>query len=390
MIIQGKLPGSTHPMNLFVEGEIITRIEPLQERVQPDFGGPDLYIWGGFFDPQVNGYAGVDFNGKDLKPDGLHRAALALASSGVTRFLPTLITASQERTISQLKTLSEALRADPLFRRMSTGIHLEGPYISPEEGFRGAHLREFIRRPRWEEAERFQEACNGEIRCITLAPEMEGAIPFIERAVKNGIVIGLGHTNATEEILEEACRAGAKLSCHLGNGAHALLPRHRNPIQKQLSMDRLLASIITDGIHLPDYVVKNFIRAKGVERILLTTDSMAGAGAPPGRYTIGDLEVEVRADERSARLPGTPYLAGSTLTMDQAVNKVIRFAGLPLSAALQMAGQNGGILFPGVGKEILPGSPADIVLFEYREELGIKSTWIRGEKIGGTDDSEKR
>jgi N-acetylglucosamine-6-phosphate deacetylase len=390
MIIQGKLPGSTHPMNLFVEGEIITRIEPLQERVQPTFGGPGLHICGGFFDPQVNGYAGVDFNGKDLKAEGLHRAAQALASSGVTRFLPTLTTASRERTISQLKTLSEALRADPFFRRMCNGIHLEGPYISPEEGFRGAHAREFIRRPRWEEVERFQEACNGEIRCITLAPEMEGAIPFIERAVKNGLVIGLGHTNATEEILEEACRAGARLSCHLGNGAHTLLPRHRNPIQKQLSMDGLLASIITDGIHLPDYVVKNFIRAKGVERILLTTDSMAGAGAPPGRYTIGDLEVVVKADDRSARLPGTPYLAGSTLTMDRAVNNVIRFAGLSLSAALQMAGQNGGKLFPEVGKEILPGTPADIVLFEYGEELVIISTWIRGEKIGGNDDFEKR
>ena len=381
MIIQGKLPGSTHPMNLIVEGEIVARIERPQEHVQPDFGGPHLYICRGFFDPQVNGFAGVDFNGRDLKRDGLHRAARALASFGVTRFLPTLVTASQERTVNQLKILSEALRADSLFRRMCTGIHLEGPYISPEEGFRGAHAREFIRRPRWDEVERFQEVCNGEIRCITLAPEMEGAIPFIRRAVKNGIVIGLGHTNASEETLEEACRAGARLSCHLGNGAHALLPRHRNPIQKQLSMDGLLASIITDGIHLPDYVVKNFIRAKGVDQILLTTDSMAGAGAPPGRYNVGDLEVEVRADDRSARLPGTPYLAGSILTMDQAVSNVIRFAGLSLSSALQMASQNGGKLFPQVGKEILPGSPADIILFEYRQELVIKSTWINGERI---------
>ena len=238
---------------------------------------------------------------------------------------------------------------------MCPGFHLEGPYISPEEGFRGAHPRNAVRPPRWEELERFQDVCNGQIRYITLAPELEGSIPFIERAVKKGMVVGLGHTNASEETLEDAFRAGARISTHLGNGAQALLPRHRNPIQKQLSMDGLMASIIVDGIHLPDYVVKNFIRAKGVDRILLTTDSMAGAGAPPGRYSLGDLEVEVRPDDRTARLPGTPYLAGSTLTMDRAVNNVIRFADVNLPAAVQMAVQNGRKLFPEAGKEIVPG-----------------------------------
>jgi N-acetylglucosamine-6-phosphate deacetylase len=144
-----------------------------------------------------------------------------------------------------------------------------------------------------------------------------------------------------------------------------------------------MASIIVDGIHLPDYVVKNFIRAKGVDRVLLTTDSMAGAGAPPGRYTIGDLEVEVGKDDRSARLPGTPYLAGSTLTMDQAVNNIMRYADLPLAPALKMGGKNGEKLFPGVKKDINPGSRADMVLFEYKGDVRIKSTWIRGEKIFG-------
>ena len=228
--------------------------------------------------------------------------------------------------------------------------------------------------------EKFQEACGGLIRCITLAPEVKGAIPFIERASESGLTIGLGHTNASEEILDDAFRAGAKISTHLGNGAHALLPRHRNPIQKQLSMDGLMASVIADGIHLPGYVVKNYIRAKGIERVLLTTDSMAGAGAPPGLYTIGDLEVEVGPD-RTARLPGTPYLAGSTLAMDRAVENVIRFAGLPLSSALKMAGENGAKLFSEARRDISPGAPADVVLFEYRDKLGIKSTWIHGEKV---------
>jgi N-acetylglucosamine-6-phosphate deacetylase len=383
MILQGKLPGSEDVFDVYIEGEIITRVEPHSPAVRPHAGGPDLYIFPGFFDPQVNGFAGVDFNGKNLTPEGLRQAAVRLAASGVTRFFPTLTTAPFEKTLIRLKMLSAALETDPLFRKMAMGFHLEGPYISHEEGFRGAHPPEFIRPPKWEEVEKFQEAGNGHIRCITLAPELEGAIPFIERAAKSGVVVGLGHTNASEEILEEALGAGAKLSCHLGNGAHALVPRHRNPIQKQLSMDRLMASIIVDGIHLPDYVVRNFIRAKGIERILLTTDSMAGAAAPPGRYTIGDLAVEVGKDDRAARLPGTPYLAGSTLTMDQAVRNVMRFADLPLVPALKMAGRNGGNLFPEAKKDLIPGSMADIVLFEYKEEVRIKGTWIHGEKVFG-------
>jgi N-acetylglucosamine-6-phosphate deacetylase len=381
MVIQGKMPGNHRPINLIVEGEVISRIEPDAAGTPYDFGGPDFYLFAGFFDPQVNGYAGVDFNGNGLTPEALHRAACSLASSGVTRFFPTVITAPYEKIVHQLKILAGALREDPLLRRMVPGFHLEGPYISPEEGFRGAHPRDAVRPPRWEELERFQEACGGQIRYITLAPEVEGSIPFIERAVRKGMVVGLGHTNASEETLEDAFRAGARISTHLGNGAQALLPRHRNPIQKQLSMDGLMASIIVDGIHLPDYVVKNFIRAKGVDRILLTTDSMAGASAPAGRYTLGDLEVEVRPDDRTARLPGTPYLAGSTLTMDRAVNNVIRFADLTLPAAVQMAVQNGGKLFPEAGKAIVPGSPADLVLFERREDLVIRSAWIHGEKI---------
>ena len=276
--------------------------------------------------------------------------------------------------------ITQALESDSLSRRMCPGIHLEGPYLNPEDGPRGAHPREFIRKPEWDEFLRFQEAGRGRIRLITLAPETEGAIPFIEKAVSEGIALGIGHTNASEEILEDAVRAGARLSTHLGNGAHAILPRHRNPIQKQLSLDQLTASIIADGVHLPDYIVQNFVRAKGADRILLTTDAMAGADAPPGRYTLGDLEVDVGSD-RAARLKGTPYLAGSTLTMDRAVENVMRFSGVDLSAALRMAFQNGSRIFPEVPREIREGQSADFILFEFKDRLVIKGTWIHGERI---------
>ncbi len=339
-----------------------------------------MYLCSGFFDPQVNGFAGVDFNSPNLSPQELHRAAISLASTGVTRFFPTLITESHEKMARQLKIIGDALREDPLLRKMCPGIHLEGPYISPEDGPRGAHLREFIRLPKWDELKKFQEACDGRIRCLTLAPELEGAIPFIKKTVAHGIVIGLGHTNASEEVLEDAVQAGARLSCHLGNAAPKTFLGGTNPIQKQLAMGQLMASIIVDGIHLPPGVVNEYVRAKGVDRIVLTTDSMAGAGAPPGKYSLGELEVDVGSDG-AARLCGASRLAGSTLAMDRAITNVIRFAGIDLPSAIRMAAKNAEKLFPETGRETAPGHSADLVLFEYQRELVVRSTWIGGEKI---------
>jgi len=367
-------------MDIIVENGKVIQISPCQEGSLYDFGGTDLYVCSGFFDPQVNGFRGVDFNGPYLSPEGLHRAALCLASTGVTRFLPTLITSSHEKMVHQLRIIGDALGSDSLLRKMCPGIHLEGPYISPEDGPRGVHPREFIRLPQWEEVERFQEACGGRIKCVTLAPELKGAIPFIKKATTHGIVIGIGHTDASEEILEEAVQAGARLSCHLGNATPKPSSHDQNPIRKQLSMDQLMVSIIVDGIHLTPDVVNEYVQTKGVGRIVLTTDSMAGAGAPPGRYTLGDLEVEVGPD-RAARSVDTSRLAGSTLTMDCAITNVIRFAGIDLASAIHMAAKNAHRVFSEVRGEIISGYSADLVLFEYQRELMVRSTWIEGEKI---------
>jgi N-acetylglucosamine-6-phosphate deacetylase len=380
MIIRGKIPGSESTVNILVENGKIKWIGPDEKVSSFDFGGMDLYVCPGFFDPQVNGFGGVDFNSPLLTPEGLHQAALSLASTGVTRFLPTLITSSHERMVRRLEIVGEALGSDPLLRKMCLGIHLEGPYLSPEDGPRGVHPREFVRLPRWEEIEEFQEVCEDQIRGITLAPEVEGSIPFIEKAVAHGVVIGIGHTNASEEVIEEAVQAGARLTCHLGNAGPASRTHHQNLIKKQLAMDQLMASIITDGIHLSHDTVKNYIETKGIDRILLTTDSMAGAGASPGRYTLGDLEVEV-SPNGTARLVGNPRLAGSTLTMDRAITNAVRFAEISLPSAIQMAAKNAQRLFPEVNGEIIPGNPADLVLFEYKGELMVQSTWINGEKI---------
>ncbi len=380
MVIQGKIPESESLVNVEVRDGKVIRIEPCQKGSPCDFGGPELYLCPGFFDPQLNGFAGVDFNSPDLTPEGLHRAVCSLVSTGVTRFLPTLITSSREKMIHQLKIMAESLKRDRLFQKMCHGIHLEGPYISPEDGPRGVHPREYVRLPRWEELETFQEACGRKITCVTLAPEVKGAIPFIQKAVVHEIVIGIGHTHATEETIEEAVRAGARLSCHLGNATPKPLWRHRNLIRKQLAMDQLTASIIADGIHLPRRTVKNYIHAKGIDGIALTPDGMAGAGTSPGRYTLGDLEVEVGLDG-AARSVTTSRLAGSTLTMDRAITNVIQFAGIALSSAIRMATKNGQRLFREATGEIVQGESADLVLFEYPGRVEVRSTWVEGEKV---------
>ncbi len=380
MIIQGKIPQTESTISIVIENGKVIQVCPDQEGSLCEFGEAPLYLCPGFFDPQVNGFAGVDFNSPRLTPEGLQRAACSLASTGVTSFFPTLITSSHERMVHQLKIMTDALRNDSLLRKMVLGIHLEGPYISSEEGPRGVHPLEFIRPPQWEELERFQEIGEGRIKCITIAPELEGAIPFIEKAVAHGIVVGIGHTCAPEEVIEKAVQTGACFSCHLGNAPSALLPRYRSIIQKQLVMDQLMTCIIADGIHLPHDVVKNYVLAKGIDRMILTTDCMAAAGASPGRYTLGDLEVEAE-DDGIVRCVGNSRLAGSTLTMDRAITNVIRFAEIDLSSAIQMAAQNAQKLFREVRGEIIPGEPADLVLFEYPEELLVRSTWIEGEKI---------
>lgn len=380
MILYAKLIENDQIVTLHIDGENISRIEPFANRSGLERVDPDLYLALGFFDPQVNGFAGVDFNGKDLTPHDVHRAAQAISTTGVTTFFPTLITASFDRLTQQLKILKKAIENDPLISKMCRGIHLEGPYISSAEGPRGVHPSQFIRLPQWEEFEMLQEVSGGRIRLITLAPEKEGCLHFIRKAVSSGVVVGIGHTEASEEVLDAAFEAGAKLSTHLGNGIGNLILRHRNPFQKQLSMDGLMASIIADGTHLPDYVVRNNLRAKTSERILLSTDAMSAAAQPPGKYRLADLEVEVEPDGRT-RLVGTDSLAGSTLSMPKAITNVIKFAGIDLRTAIKMATGNGRKLFPEMIGMIAPNQPANLVVFRFKEEIMVEKTILLGEEV---------
>jgi N-acetylglucosamine-6-phosphate deacetylase len=284
----------------------------------------------GLFDLQVNGFAGVDFNRPDLTADRVGHALDRMRATGVTRCLPTLITGSFDQFAASARVLA-AVR-DPAI----AGIHMEGPYISPADGARGAHPPEHIVPASIDSFERRQAACDGRIRLVTLAPEVPGAIGLIEHLVRSGIRVAIGHTSGTPGAIADAIAAGATLATHLGNGCPQMLPRHPNPIWELLAADGVLMSVIVDGHHLPGSTVKAMVRAKGVARTILVTDAIAAAGCAAGRYAIGGVVCDLGEDGRVS-LPGTPYLAGSALTMDRAIGHTVRFAGVPLEEAVAMA-----------------------------------------------------
>jgi len=284
----------------------------------------------GLVDIQVNGFAGIDFNTPGLSPDQIHGVLPAIRATGVTRFLPTLITGSLDRFAE----CARALRAvdDPAM----AGIHMEGPYISPSDGPRGAHPRAFCCAASTDDFARRQDAAGGRITLVTLAPEVPGALSLIEHLTSQGIRVGIGHSDASPGLIRDAINEGATLATHLGNGCAATLPRHPNVIWEQLAADDMWASVIVDGHHLPPSVVKVIARVKSPKRTILITDATAAAARPPGSYRIGDLEVDVGAD-RKVSLRGTPFLAGSALTMDAAIEKTVRFAGFAIEDVLTMA-----------------------------------------------------
>jgi N-acetylglucosamine-6-phosphate deacetylase len=284
----------------------------------------------GLVDLQVNGFAGIDFNTPGVTPEQFASVGAAMRATGVTRCLPTLITSPFERFAA----CARALRRwdDPL----NAGLHMEGPYISPLDGPRGAHPAAHVCAATIDDFKRRQEAADGRIILVTVAPEAPGVIALVEHLVAARICVALGHTGATAAQIQDAIRAGASMSTHLGNGCGQTLHRHNNVIWPQLAADELSASFIVDGHHLPADTVKSMIRAKTLARSVLVTDAVAAAAAPPGRYVVGELEIEASPSGRVGH-PGAPNLAGSSLTMDAAVANTARMCDLRLEDVLPLA-----------------------------------------------------
>jgi N-acetylglucosamine-6-phosphate deacetylase len=361
----------------FSEG-IIDSISETQNGLEQD-----LILGPGFTDIQVNGYGGIDYNEIQSNPMNLAEISRLLYKEGVTTHFPTIIT-NDPAQISQLILQIVSLRKSDEFSRMSIeGLHIEGPFISPIDGPRGAHPKEFVRAPDWSLVQKWQNESKGLIKMITLSPEWENMVPFIERCMEHGILVSIGHTNASHQQILDAVNAGASLSTHLGNGAHPILARHPNYIWSQLSQDELGASIIADGFHLPAEVIQVFQKVKK-ENLMLVSDSVSLSGMPAGDYTLHIGGEVTMTPNGKLHLKSNPsILAGSASNIRSGVSFLIKNKLASLTEAWDMASVRPEKLVNPGHRLFKEGSIADLILCRTQEngELEVLKTIKHGREV---------
>ncbi|MEX2174401.1 MAG: amidohydrolase family protein [Pirellulaceae bacterium] len=337
----------------------------------------------GLVDLQINGYGGIEFNDPRLTSEQVRQVALSQDAFGITSFLATATTDSHEVLAHSLATIAAASDELPEVAARIPGIHLEGPFISPDDGPRGAHPRQHVRPPDWNEFSRLQDAATGRIKLVTLSPEYDGAADFIRRAARAGVLVAIGHTQATSDQIASAVDAGARMGTHLGNGAHPRIRRHPNYIWDQLAEDRLVVSLITDGHHLPPAVVKTMIRAKSARRVVLVSDITGMGGMPPGRYQTGLGELEVLPSGKLVPAGQPEILAGASLPLHGCVANAIRWGGIDLATAIEMASSRPAALIGQPAHTLDVGSAANLVLFDLPAPDSAAPLAIRATLNGG-------
>lgn len=342
----------------------------------------NLYIGPGLIDLQVNGYKSIDFNTNPISESDIEQVAKELVKLGVTSFFPTIITNSKESIIESLQSIYKACKNNSFLQKMIGGIHLEGPFLSKVEGARGAHPLKHIIEPNWEIFQQFQAAAGGMIKIITLAPEWENAIPFIKKCTENNVIVSIGHTNASPAQIQEAVKAGASMSTHLGNAAPLMLHRNNNLVWEQLAHDDLTTCLIADGFHLPESFLKTVIRTKK-DNTILVSDSTNFAGMPPGVYDthIGDQVVL----ENSGRLyikQQPQFLAGAAFPISHCINFLIKKKLATLSEAWSMASSNVIKLLSQKNKNIEAATKSDLIIFELTDStFEVKKVFKSGIEV---------
>jgi len=270
-----------------------------------------------FFDLQVNGYVGVDFCSADLRLEDVRRACEALRADGVGEILATLITDELEALESKLAKWVRFREEDALVAETVRGFHVEGPFLSPREGYIGAHPAAAVRPATVEGAKRLLDAGGGLVRLVTLAPEHDEGATTTAWLRQQGVVVSAGHCDPDYDTLSRAIDAGLSMITHLGNGCPVTLPRHDNIIQRALALrDRLWLCFIGDGLHVPFLALRNYLDLAGLDRVVMTTDAIVAAGLGPGIYELSGAPVEID-DRGAARRPGSLNLAGSTVRGSQ-------------------------------------------------------------------------
>ena len=375
-IVEGLYYMDKEPISIKIVNGRIVEFKHLLEKTDV----PKVLIAPGLIDIQINGYMGVDFAGPYLTLNEIRKATRELWKEGVTTYLPTLITNKHQALKKNFAVLAQALN-DPEVGVSIPGFHLEGPYISPVQGFRGAHLEKYIRKPDWEEFMEFQNAAKKRIKLITVAPEVEGAIPFIRKCVENGVVVSLGHHNGSAENIRNAIDAGASMSTHLGNGCANMINRHHNPLWPQLADDRITPGIIADGYHLTREELQTFYKVKGAGNIILVSDALDLAGLPPGEYIRGERKVLLTPNV--VKFPAENVLAGAASPISKCVVHMMQITQCSLKDAIQMASTNPA-KFLGLDElgEISQGKRADLILFTIeQEEIVIQKTIVAGKIV---------
>ncbi len=287
-----------------------------------------MNITKGFYDIQVNGYAGIDFNQNNLRAEDFHFACKRIKEDGVEGILATLITADFKDMKKRLANIARYQKEDPLIQDIVRGIHIEGPFINDTPGYHGAHPKQYISDANQDQMLELLEVANGLTKIVTLAPEKDQGMRTTRMLADMGITVSAGHCNPSLQQLKDAVDAGLSMFTHFGNGIPNILLRHDNILQKVLSLrEHLWICYIADGIHIPLYVLKNYLDLTGFERSIITTDCMAGAAAPPGRYKISHIELEV-GEDGVVREPGKENFAGSSASMKKCYDNLTLQMGI--------------------------------------------------------------
>jgi N-acetylglucosamine-6-phosphate deacetylase len=369
MQLTGRDPATGRTLCVSTEGGVIAEVRPAA-------GSTGLWLAPGLIDLQVNGFAGHDVNSPEASAETIAGLVRALWQTGVTTVLPTVVTADERHITRAVAAIARARDADPGVAHAIPYVHVEGPFLSDQDGARGVHDATQIRQASIAELRRWGDL----VGMVTVSPHDEAAIEFIAAATAMGVRCAIGHTHASPAQITRAVDAGARLSAHLGNGAHAMLPRHPNYLWAQLADGRLTASFIADGHHLPADTFTAMLRAKGLDRAFLVSDCTELGGMAPGRYrTPVGGEVELSPDGRLSYV-GTPFLAGASRSLADGVATAVTMADLTLAAALRLATANPGRLAGGRGV-LRSGAPADLITFAWQpgdRTLAIRTVVANG------------
>jgi len=374
MLVHGLDPRTGELLEITAESTI-TRID--RSPVPRTGADGDLpFLAPGLIDLQVNGFAGIDVNGPDVTAERVLEITAALARIGVTTWVPTIVTASEEAIRHALRMIADARSRSSQLAHAIPYAHVEGPFLSAEDGPRGVHDAEQIRSIDADEVARWQEA--GPVGIVTVSPHTDGAPAQIARIASLGVRVAIGHTHAHGAQITAAVDAGASLSTHLGNGIFPQLARHPNPLWTQLAEDRLTAGLIADGHHLPPETLEVMLRAKGVDRAFLVSDATELAGRTPGRYeTAVGGTVELTPDGRLSYV-GSELLAGAASDVASGLRFVLASTSLSLSDALALVTCTPGRVL-GRDTTLRVGAPADLVTLEA--DGTIRTVWQGGQEV---------